>query len=39
MMKIVRFEDNREARQALTLSVAGVLVAMLMWSLMTLLFY
>jgi hypothetical protein len=27
MMRIVRFEDNREARQALTLSVAGVIVA------------
>ena len=30
---------NREARQALTLSVAGVIVAMLIWSLMMLLWY
>jgi hypothetical protein len=39
MMRIVRFEDNREARQALALSVAGVMVAMLMWTLVILLFY
>jgi len=38
MMKIVRFEVNREAREALTLSVAGVLTVMLMWNLMMLLF-
>jgi hypothetical protein len=33
------FEGNREARQALALSTAGVMVAMLMWILMMLLFY
>jgi hypothetical protein len=38
-MKIVRFESNREARQALALSVAGVIFAMLMWNLMMLLWY
>jgi hypothetical protein len=38
-MKIVRFEGNREARQALGLSVAGVIFAMLMWNLMMLLWY
>jgi len=39
MMKIVRFEGNREATEALALSVAGAMFAMLMWSLMMLLFY
>jgi hypothetical protein len=39
MMKIVRSEGNREAREALALSVAGVIFAMLMWNLMMLLFY
>jgi hypothetical protein len=38
-MKIVRFEGNREASQALVLSVAGVIFAMLMWNLMMLLWY
>jgi len=38
-MKIERFEGNREARQALALSVAGVILAMLIWNLMMLLFY
>jgi len=41
-MKIVRFEGNREAREAreaLTLSVTGVLAVMLVWNLMMLLFY
>jgi hypothetical protein len=32
-------EGHREATKALTLSVAGVMVAMLMWNLMMLLFY
>jgi len=31
MMKIVRLEGNREAREALTLSVVGVLTVMLMF--------
>jgi hypothetical protein len=38
-MKTARFEANREAREALALSVAGVIFAMLMWNLMMLLFY
>jgi hypothetical protein len=38
-MKTARFEGNREAREALTLSVTGVILAMLIWSLMVLLFY
>jgi hypothetical protein len=38
-VKAERFEGNHEARQALGLSLAGVIVAMLMWSLMMLLFY
>jgi hypothetical protein len=38
-MKIVWSEGNREAREALTLSVVGVIFAMLMWTLMMLLFY
>jgi hypothetical protein len=32
-------ESNHEATKALVLSVAGVMVAMLMWTLMMLLFY
>jgi hypothetical protein len=39
MMKIGRFERNREAREALALSVAGVIFAMLMWNFMMLLWY
>jgi hypothetical protein len=39
MMKIVRFVDSNEAAKALALSVAGVMGAMLMWTLMMLLFY
>jgi hypothetical protein len=39
MMKIVRFVDNHEAAKALALSVTGVMGAMLMWTLMMLLFY
>jgi hypothetical protein len=38
-VKVEKFEGNRDARQALALSVAGVMVAMLMWTLMLLLFY
>jgi adenosine/AMP kinase len=38
-MKIVRFEGNREAREALTLSVVGVMAIMLVWNLMMLLWY
>ena len=38
-MKIGRLEGHREEMKALTLSVAGVMVAMLMWNLMMLLFY
>ena len=34
-----KFEGNREARQALALSVAGVIVAMLFWNLTMLLWY
>jgi hypothetical protein len=37
-MKIV-IEGNQEATKALALSGAGVMVAMLMWTLMMLLFY
>jgi hypothetical protein len=37
-MKIV-VEGNHEATKALALSGAGVMVAMLMWTLMMLLFY
>jgi len=32
-MKTARTEGNREARQALTLSVAGVMTIMLFWNL------
>jgi hypothetical protein len=38
-VKAEKFEGNREAREALALSVAGVIFAMLIWSLMLLLFY
>jgi hypothetical protein len=38
-VKAEKFEGNREARQALALSVAGVIVAMLFWNLMMLLWY
>ena len=38
-MKTERFEGHHEATKALALSVAGVMVAMLMWNLMMLLFY
>ena len=38
-VKAEKFQGNREARQALALSVAGVMVAMLIWTLMMLLFY
>jgi len=38
-MKIERFEGNHEARQALVLSVAGVMVAMLTWILMMVLYF
>jgi hypothetical protein len=38
-MKVMTFEGNREAREALTLSVAGVLTIMLVWNVMMLLFY
>jgi len=37
-MKTASFDGNSEAREALTLSVAGVLVVMLVWNLMMLLF-
>jgi hypothetical protein len=33
-MKAERFERNREARQALALSVAGVIAVMVVWNLM-----
>ena len=38
-VKAEKFEVNREAMQALALSVAGVNFAMLIWSLMMLLWY
>jgi hypothetical protein len=38
-MKIERVEGHHEATKALALSVAGAMVAMLMWNLMMLLFY
>jgi len=38
-VKAEKFQGNREARQALALSVAGVMVAMLMWTLMLLLYF
>jgi hypothetical protein len=39
IVKTERFEDNREARQALALSVAGVMSIMLMWNLIMLFWY
>jgi hypothetical protein len=39
VVKVERFEGNREARQALALSVAGVITIMLIWNLIMLLFY
>jgi len=38
-MKTMRFEGNREARQALTLSVAGVMAIMVVWNLFMLILY
>ena len=38
-VKAEKFEGYHEAKQALALSLAGVIVAILMWSLMMLLFY
>jgi hypothetical protein len=38
-VKAEKFEGKHEARQALALSLAGVIVAMLVWSLMMLLWY
>jgi hypothetical protein len=38
-MNTARFEVNREAREALTLSVAGVMAIMLVWNLVMLLLY
>ena len=38
-MNAERFERNREARQALALSVAGAIVVMIFWNLTTLFFY
>jgi hypothetical protein len=38
-VKAEKFEGNREAREALTLSAPGVILAMVIWSLMMLLFY
>jgi hypothetical protein len=37
-MKTASFDGNSEAREAVTLSVAGVLAVMLVWNLMMLLF-
>jgi hypothetical protein len=37
--KAERFDGNREARQALALSVAGVMAVMLMWNLIMLFLY
>jgi hypothetical protein len=34
-----RFDGNREARQALALSVAGVIAIMLIWNLIMLILY
>ena len=39
VVKAERFEGNREARQALALSVAGVMTIMLIWNLIMLLLY
>ena len=38
-MKIERVEGHHEATKALILAIAGVIVAMPMWTLMMLLFY
>jgi hypothetical protein len=38
-MNAERFERNREARQALALSVAGAIVVIIFWNLTTLFFY
>jgi hypothetical protein len=38
-MRTLRFEGNHEARQALALSVAGVMAIMLVWNLVMLLLY
>jgi hypothetical protein len=38
-MKIERVEGHHEATKALILAIAGVIVAMPMWTLMLLLFY
>jgi hypothetical protein len=38
-VKAEKFEGHLEATKALALSVAGVMFAMLMWTLMILLFY
>jgi hypothetical protein len=37
--KAESFEDNREARQALALSIAGVVTIMLIWNLIMLYLY
>ena len=39
VVKAERFEGNREARQALALSVAGVMTIMLFWNLIMLYLY
>jgi hypothetical protein len=39
VVKAEKFEGHPEARKALALSMGGVMVAMLMWSVMMLLFY
>jgi hypothetical protein len=37
--RVERFDGNREARQALALSVAGVMAIMLIWNLIMLILY
>jgi hypothetical protein len=39
VVKAERFEGNREARQALALSIAGVMTIMLIWNLIMLFLY
>jgi hypothetical protein len=39
VVKAERFEGNREARQALALSLAGVMTIMLIWNLVMLFLY
>ena len=39
VVRAEKFEGHTEATKALALSVAGVMVAMLVWSIMMLLFY